>query len=107
MMVASHRFTAMAIILSPPSDSQLIQDDGSWAEAAAAALVNGDGSDGAGGGQEGRLEILLQRTQRWRFGFDFFTLSRIASSCHLLDTKCHPPVRLHEVSRLFVLVSCS
>lgn len=41
---------------------QLIQDDGSWAEAAAVALTAGD--EVGSGGQEARLEQLLQRTQR-------------------------------------------
>lgn len=41
---------------------QLIQDDSSWAEAAAVALTAGD--EMGGGGQEARLEQLQQRTQR-------------------------------------------
>lgn len=40
--------------------SQLIQDDATWAEASAVALAR---DDGAAGGQEARLEQLLQRTQ--------------------------------------------
>ncbi|CAM9106263.1 unnamed protein product [Ectocarpus fasciculatus] len=42
---------------------QLIQDDGSWAEAAAVALTAGD--EVGTGGKEARLEQLLQRTQSW------------------------------------------
>lgn len=42
--------------------TQAIQGDGSWAEAAALAMVNGD--EGRAGGQEARLDQLLQRTQR-------------------------------------------
>lgn len=41
---------------------QLIQDDGSWAEAATVALTTGD--EVGTGGKEARLEQLLQRTQR-------------------------------------------
>lgn len=44
--------------------SQLIQDDGSWAEAAAVALASGDDAGSGSGAQEARLEQLLQRTQR-------------------------------------------
>lgn len=39
---------------------QLIQDDGSWVEAAAATT----GDDAGTGGQEARLEQLHQRAQR-------------------------------------------
>lgn len=51
-----------ALAAAAVSVLQLIQDGGSWAEAAAVALTAGD--DAASDGQEARLEQLLQRTQR-------------------------------------------
>lgn len=41
---------------------KMIQDDGSWAEAAAVALATA--GEVSSGGQEARLEQLLQRTRR-------------------------------------------
>lgn len=50
------------IAVMPFVRHQLIQDDSSWAEAAAVALAAGD--DVSSGDKEVRLEQLLQRTQR-------------------------------------------